>query len=303
MGVTSVCIVEQNSTTWAMLYVDDVSWNVEYATAPKSDPHNWTKQAGDNPIIVEAGFDIRGVSAFKEGNTFRVYYDDGSVSGVINYAYGTSLASLTKYAGNPVLSGDGVGWEVYVRHPWVIKVGVTYHMFYDGRNTAPAGWDGGIGHATSTDRVTWVRDSANNPLLSPQGAGWESSDVGAPSVAFINNRFYMAYDGYDGTGAPWPHMIGLAVSDDLSTWTRDSDNPVIGYAGRTWNAIMTSTPSLTLYDDDLYIYFHGRDLSLVSDIGYATASLLAGPPITMTGSFGGGVIVSNVSQGGDNATP
>jgi sucrose-6-phosphate hydrolase SacC (GH32 family) len=56
----------------------------------------------------------------------------------------------------------------------VIEVNGTYHMYFWGRDQPgadPLYWYWDIGHATSSDGVTWVMDPSN-PALVRGAAGW-----------------------------------------------------------------------------------------------------------------------------------
>jgi predicted GH43/DUF377 family glycosyl hydrolase len=268
-GVRYPEIVEYDATTWAMFYCNPATWNLEYATAPKSDPHNWTKDAVNNPILVEAAKNIRGHAVIKEGSTFHILYDR---VGEISYAYGSDLTNLTKYdSGNPVFEGQGSDWEEFVRHPALIKVGSTYHLYYDGRKTSAAGSNGGIGHATSADLITWVRDAGNNPILSPAGGGWENEDVTTPSIAYFNSKYNLFYAGYDGSGAPFPHLIGYATSPGLTGFTRNPSNFVLEPEGVGWEESAITAPSIFQENGNVHIYYSGNNSDgSASSIGYAT---------------------------------
>lgn len=65
--------------------------------------------------------------------------------------------------------------------------------------------------------------SANNPILSPQGTGFESVSVYNPGVLYENGQFTMLYRGAD----MHKSAIGLATSPDGLTYTRYAGNPVI----------------------------------------------------------------------------
>jgi hypothetical protein len=108
---------------------------------------------------------------------------------------------------NPVLdTGPKGGWD----EVWVSQVNVVadpvrgYHLFYFG--TAVAEYcdncemqRGSIGHAYSTDGVTWTRNTSN-PLLSPRAGQWDRWAVGGPSASFDGNALRLWYFGNEGSG-------------------------------------------------------------------------------------------------------
>ncbi|HJW08335.1 MAG TPA: putative Ig domain-containing protein [Holophagaceae bacterium] len=123
------------------------------------------------------------------------------------------------------------GWEdEYVTSPSVIKVGSTYLMYYEGRDTATH--TAQIGLATSADGSTWTR-SASNPVL-PVGApgAWDGFEVRCPVVHYDGTTYRMWYLGKNslaGAAGQFSAMIGLATSADGVHWTRQA-SPVFGTA-------------------------------------------------------------------------
>lgn len=84
------------------------------------------------------------------------------------------------------------------------------------RHTA---WD--IAHATSRDLVNWELQG----IVVSRGADdeWDGSCIATGSVIQFQDRYWMAYTGR------WnePRVsVGLAVSDDLFTWTKVDYNPI-----------------------------------------------------------------------------
>jgi len=70
----------------------------------------------------------------------------------------------------------------------------------------------------------------NNPILTPEGDGWESENAYNPAVIKKDNKFYMLYRGEDKDTSLFKNyrsQIGLAISDDGINWERYPDNPVI----------------------------------------------------------------------------
>ena len=78
-----------------------------------------------------------------------------------------------------------------VTEPTVIHVGSFFHMWYVGN-------DGGtlrIGHATSIDGLTWVRDAANPVLNLGDLGSWDWLNVYGPSVVKVGNVYKLWYSG------------------------------------------------------------------------------------------------------------
>jgi predicted GH43/DUF377 family glycosyl hydrolase len=138
----------------------------------------------------------------------------------------TAVAQMVwiPYEHNPVIpSPEADEWPGLMR--WVesvVLVDGTYHMFFTG--TRVYFWvDHEIGHATSTDGITWTMDP-NNPVMVPETEGdWDVSLFFGLAVIHDGIQFKMWYGGIDPGG--WG-AIGLANSEDGSSWTRHSGNPV-----------------------------------------------------------------------------
>lgn len=105
---------------------------------------------------------------------------------------------------DPVFDKGGQGaWdELWVSHTSVVPdLVMGYHLFYVGTAAADycEGCDmqrGAIGHAYSTDGITWQRD-VKNPILAPQEGAWDAWTVGGPSVIFRNNEVLLWYFGQE----------------------------------------------------------------------------------------------------------
>jgi predicted GH43/DUF377 family glycosyl hydrolase len=184
---------------------------------------------GSNPILDPgssgAWDDDRVVepSALIELNQFKIWYAgyDGSEY-QIGYASEVS-GTWSKYGSNPVLSGGTSGqWDSEgVRDPVVIKVGNTYHMWYVGISVHTIY---SIGHATSSDGLSWTKDPSN-PVFTPEHTNsWEQYYVSNPSVIYENGGYTMYYTGGSTTTG---RGFGVAYSNDGVTWTRGAENPII----------------------------------------------------------------------------
>ena len=223
-GIYGVGIWVSGSTAY-LTYVETDNVSVGYKTASLSDPHNWT----DHGTIFTTASNCRKARLVKVGSTWFLFYDDRN--GFIRVATGASPAALVDYGSNPILSGTGTGWEQYVRHPFVLAPGETHdggwHMLYDGRQDlgSPGGavsGFGAVGHATSSDGLTWTRDTANNPVLSPTGVAGDgdADDCAEPSAWWdaANSVYRVFWAGY--RGDPYTHHMYEGESSDLTAVTR-----------------------------------------------------------------------------------
>lgn len=123
---------------------------------------------------------------------------------------------------------------------WIVEDQGTYHAFFlyasralhhpDLRHRRAA-----VGHAISTDLVTWerVKDALvhGSPPSFDQTATWTGSVVRG-----ADGRWYMFYTGSTlADEGQLVQQIGLATSDDLFTWVKHDRNPVVS-ADPRWYA-------------------------------------------------------------------
>ena len=131
------------------------------------------------------------------------------------------------FEGNPVISPPESGsWDEQARFlDAVVKVDGVYHLFFNGTATIRY-WefqDYAIGHATSSDGITWEMDPSN-PVLTPEPEGdWQVTTIIGTAVIHDGAQFRMWYGGGNAQGL----VVGYATSPDGSTWTRHPDNPVM----------------------------------------------------------------------------
>ncbi|MBP88122.1 MAG: hypothetical protein CMJ64_15620 [Planctomycetaceae bacterium] len=141
-------------------------------------------------------------------------------------------------------STDGVRWKIAnegrsvldfgakgkfddagLSHPFVLRVGDQYMMWYggiDGRSGKDVGVEPAhvrveqIGLATSKDGVHWTRANNGDPVLSIGSKGTiDSIQATGCHVIKRGDQFVMWYGAYNGT-----HTIGLATSQDGIHWQK-----------------------------------------------------------------------------------
>lgn len=134
-------------------------------------------------------------------------------------------SNWTRARASPVLSPSSTGtdWDGFmIGSPSVVKIGSTFHLFYEGLSGST--WRYAIGHATSSDGLAWTRAGAS-PVLSAGAAGaWDAGGVRYPVVHHDGTTWRLWYQGIGGSGSL---AIGLATSTDGLTWTRSGSAPVI----------------------------------------------------------------------------
>lgn len=170
---------------------------------------------------------------------------------------------------NPVLGAGAFGsWDsnnVIVGS--LIEINGTFHLWYYG---SANNFNFAIGHATSTDGLSWTRDPAN-PILSPGPAGsWEERGVAAPEVIYEGGQFKMWYSGNDNSNAPG--SIGYATSPDGTLWTKYAGNPVITKGAGAWDSVNIVNGGVVHDASGYRLWYSGSSDGLVYRAGLASSS-------------------------------
>jgi uncharacterized repeat protein (TIGR01451 family) len=258
---------------YRMWYTGDAGSDpFQIGLASSSDGVNWVRNP-DNPVLSPSEtWEVQGVggaSVVSEGGMYRMWYAgfDNSGTGRIGYAVSPDGVTWAKYSGNPVLDVGALGgWEdSEVIHPTVIRVDEVYHMWYEGHDGITAR----IGHATSSDGVTWLRDP-DNPLLDTGLLGdWDWLHVRSPGVVAYGGSYLLMYSGET---LPSASQIGYALSSNGRDWDR-REMLVPENDARTFDARGASHASAVADSDSLYVWYTGMDDSGSYRIGYATAEM------------------------------
>ena len=110
---------------------------------------------------------------------------------------------------------------------WFIVNAGLAHCFFCTSPPPDADWHWDIGHAVSRDLVHW--EYVGLALTRGAGESWDSQTLSTGSVLRWNRCFWMAYSAlrrHENPPTRKVHRVGLAVSDDLYTWTKYARNPV-----------------------------------------------------------------------------
>ena len=175
---------------------------------------------------------------YKEGSTYYLFYSGGD-SGWVDFGHGVATSSSpsgpwTKYSGNPIVTGSGIGIDGYMGS--VVKVGTTYYMYVtDAFDTQ---CDYGPIYVLTSDSVygPWTLDST--PVLNPGASGaWDDGGFSEAEVIYYDGMFHIFYGGAELLAGNDPvsctgranvvESIGYAYSSDGFNFTKFSENPVI----------------------------------------------------------------------------
>jgi len=189
---------------------------------------------------------------------------------------GAAMAQ-TDWVGDPanpvVLPPEPGVWNAERYLSSVIEVNGTYHMYFIGREdpaAEPLYWYWDIGHATSTDGVTWEMDPANPVLTRGTDGDWDDHAAAFAAVIHDGTEFRMWYVGNDGERG----RVGYATSPDGSTWTKHPGNPVMDVGASGAFDDLGVWPGEVIFDGSRYrMWYTGGHGTVSSDwdwqIGYA----------------------------------
>ncbi len=152
---------------------------------------------------------------------------------------------------------NGTYDDVSIMAPDVLFYEDQYHMWY-------SGYDGErmrICHATSTDGLDWVRDTAN-PILTSDPDSWMSNGITLPRVLIVDGVFHMWFLTNDRTGH--------ATSTDGIDWLF-TDGPVLDVTLGDWDSDMAAISDV-IYRDSLFHAWYTGSNNGMQNIGYATSS-------------------------------
>jgi len=288
--VNFVSVIYQDSQ-YVMWYsgatnVNGVGVSVGRATSP--DAVHWTKDTL-NPVMQHDGSSWDGLAAWvpkvlKIGSGYTMWFTGSTASSLWQIGRATSSDGRVwaPDTSNPIIHVGAPGqWDAGLVHTGsVLFDGTTYRMWYTGMSVGYGSGSCGIGLATSSDGIHWVKDTADNPVLSAgDGNAWDKHGVGECSVVYhpASHQYLMFYNGNEVDYFTETSGIGYASSPDGIHWTKYGGNPVLsnGQPGAT----VASSPFVLLTNSTLHMWYQGDDgmryatsiLSGVENIGGATA--------------------------------
>ena len=92
-----------------------------------------------------------------------------------------------------------------------------------------------LGHAVSSDLTTW--EVLPDPLPRNEAGAWDDLATWTGSIVRVRDTWHLLYTGLSTRDAGLVQRIGLATSNDLVSWERFGDRPVIE-ADPTWYALL-----------------------------------------------------------------
>ncbi len=183
---------------------------------------------------------------------YRMVSTDGK-----NWSLSPSTAVFEKNA-------DPSAWDQKsVETPSVVYFNNQYHMFYTGYETVYTDSQNfKIGHATSTDGITWTRKASY--IAAPVGGTAVADDfdqfiIAEPGAVVFNDKLhvYFTAQGYHTSVSDQAMSIGLITSSDGTNW---SSPQMALFPDQTQYPIASSykgysTPSAIVMDSKVHLFF------------------------------------------------
>jgi len=133
------------------------------------------------------------------------------------------------------------------------KYWMLYHS-YPGEGYEEGAAEMSFATCEDEDLKHWTRLPA--PVFSwRDGAPWEHGGLYKGAVFQSNGKFYMLYNAKNNTEWPWFEQTGLACSDDMLTWNRPIDHPVIPIRPDNWDQLFVSD-SYPVFDNGRWLAFY-----------------------------------------------
>jgi len=154
---------------------------------------------------------------------------------------------------DPVLGPAEPGdWDEGARYPTaVIQVDGIYHLFYNGQPEGVVEFEAAdVGHATSTDGISWELDPVNPVLTRGAMGAWDENALWGVAIVHDGTGFRMWYSGFDSDDILG--RTGYATSEDGSAWTKYAGNPImdVGSSGSFDDGAVM--PGTVIVDDGLH---------------------------------------------------
>lgn len=170
--------------------------------------------------------------------------------------------------------GEGNGWDsVNVAGTWIMKENkidappvlkkwkgkywLVYHA-YPGEGYENGSAKIGLAWTEDEELLEWNR--LPDPILTPEeGADWERGGLYKECLIEHEGRFYLYYNAKNKNKGRWKEQTGVAFSDDLMTWERYENNPVLPVTEDAWDSGFASDPCVLQNGDEWVMYYFGFD--------------------------------------------
>ncbi len=219
---------------WYIYYGRDDPGNI-YVQKSLTVNSGYSADGIDNPMIPAGGagtWEERRTMepyVFLENGVYYLFYMGESVGTLLEKTgYATSdspTGPFTKYASNPVLSGDSPsGWDHgqdKAADPFVFKKDGVFYIGVAGCLSGKSGWE--TGFFKTTDFITFTEVDFN-PILSRGASGnWDDFCAWRGAVSEFDGVYYFSYGGGDGS----VYRAGMTILNFNSLSNRRVDDSTV----------------------------------------------------------------------------
>jgi hypothetical protein len=186
-----------------------------------------------NPVIVpgEPGSwdDLYVIMAFvlEYDDTIYLYYSAYNKTGsrALGLATSTDGYHFTKYPGNPILTGDGEGYDSFgVAQAQVLKADTGWVLYFNGREIAGFSSGRAFGRATAlTLKGPWKK-SEDPVMVTGKGGEWDADFIYlGPVIKQNDNSYLLFYSAGEHLFPEGDFFTGMATSKDGIHWNKYND--------------------------------------------------------------------------------
>ncbi len=187
------------------------------------------------------------------------------------------VITFTPYPENPVfvrgLDEEWAGACGTMFAPQVVQAEGMFYMFYTG-SCERLGRPAAIGYAQSTDGIQWT-PAPNNPILEPDGSGYDAMCVSIGVPVYENEQWIMYYAGNSNPCAGPGQHIGRTTAASLDgEWVRDEEPLLEAGQPGDWDEGFIM-PHAVIHTEEGYVMFYSGGseflLPLPRLVGMATS--------------------------------
>ena len=213
--------------------------------------------------------------AIKVGDAFRLYHPGKDEKGRHGLLLRTSQDGFSWSGPKLVLAGG-------IMDPCIVRVGEDlFHLYYCGggrkKKNGKLVWEFKTHMATSSDGVTWKKESKPALPLGPEGT-WDSASHAGPCVLKLGDAFHMWYLGSGPHHGKTAWRIGHATSPDGLNWTKSGRTPVLDTGAEgDWDGGTFMSFDIIFRGGQLLFWYaaaptgHGDETKMTIQIGHGTS--------------------------------
>jgi len=243
--------VMKDGDTWRMWYTgynkSVAPYDMKLGYATSDDGLVWTRHT-DGPIHDDVW--VEDMMVIRHGKLLYMFAegagDQAQLLTSVDGRQWTRVGPLDvrQQNGSPIAAGPYGTPTVWVEDG-------TWYLFYERR-------DQGIWLATSTDARVWTNVS-DRPLIVPGPDSYDALMIAMNQIVKIDGRYYAVMHGTGTATKPRDWCTYFCVSDDLRTWEKCAEGPVLPVGDNKSSGVLVETASgFRLYTMHAAVHVHER---------------------------------------------